>query len=142
MKKLLTVFIALSFSVNSFATECSAPVKLIEENSPAPCRGYLFSPDKELEVRVKVLDYSLLKRNLEDLNKIVDKLNKKEIEYNELLELERKKSDLWKTRAEDITLKYVTLEDNKYRRDYMFILMGIGLTVLAGWTVGQVSSGR
>lgn len=142
MKKLLALIIALSLPINSFAAECQVPVKLLEEGSPAPCRGYLFSPEKELDVRIKVKDYSLLKQENEVLNQMIERLNKKNSESEKIIDLEIQKTELWKTRAEDITLKYVSVEENRGKRDFMFILMGVGLTVLAGWAVGQAAPGR
>lgn len=142
MKKLLALFIALSLPINSFATECQSPVKLLEEGSPAQCRGYLFSPEKELEVRMKIKDYSLLKEENDNLNQIINRLEKKNQESDKILDLELQKVELWKTRAEDITSKYVSVEENKGKRDFMFVLMGVGLTVLSAWAMGQVSPGR
>lgn len=142
MKQLLVILLALSITINSFATECTIPVKLLEEGSQAPCRGYLFSVDKELQVRIMTRDYSLLKDEITSLNTIVDRLQKKDSISNDILQLEMQKTELWKTRAEDITGKYVAVEENRGRRDFLFVLMGIGLTVLAGWSLGQVSPGR
>lgn len=142
MKKLLALIIALTMPINSFAAECSVPVKFLEEGSPAPCRGYLFSQEKELQVRIMAKDYSLIKDELDSLNKMVEKLQKRDQESEKILNLEMQKTELWKVRAEDITVKYVSVEENRGKRDLMFILMGVGLTVLAGWAVGQASPGR
>jgi hypothetical protein len=139
MRRLLALIIALSLPINSFATECSTPVKLLEEGSPTPCRGYLFSLDKELEVRLKVKDYNLLKQENEQLNQIIDRLNKKSFEYETILNLESQKKELWKTRAENITLKYTAQEEDRTKRDLAFVLAGIVLTVLAGWSIGQAA---
>jgi hypothetical protein len=142
VKKLLALIIALTMPINSFAAECSVPVKFLEEGSPAPCRGYLFSQEKELQVRIMAKDYSLIKDELDSLNKMVEKLQKRDQESEKILNLEMQKTELWKVRAEDITVKYVSVEENRGKRDLMFILMGVGLTVLAGWAVGQASPGR
>ena len=142
MRKLVAFILASSLSLNCFATECTSPVRLLEEGTSAQCRGYLFSPDKELEVRMMKQDYAIVKQEKDTLIQMVDRLNKKEADSEAILNLESQKTELWKTRAEDITLKYVSVEENRGRRDFLFILMGIGLTVLAGWTVGQVAPGR
>jgi hypothetical protein len=142
MKKLLALIIALSLPMNSYAAECSAPVRLLEEGSPAQCRGYLFSPEKELQVRMMTKDYDLLQKEVTSLNGIVERLQKKDQESDKILELEAQKTELWKARAEDITLKYVSVEENRGKRDFLFILMGVGLTVLSAWAVGQAAPGR
>jgi hypothetical protein len=84
-------------------------------------------------------EFDLQKSELDNLNQTITRYKKKDDEFNKILELESQKTQLWKTRAEDITLKYVTVEESRTKRDFGFILMGIGLTVLAGWTVGQAS---
>lgn len=141
MKNIMAFLVSLSLAINCFATECSVPVKALEEGSPAPCKGFLFSPAKELEVRLMKKDYELYKLEVETTNAIIDRYMKKEYEFEKVIELEAKKADLWKTRAEDITLKYVSLEENRGRRDFMFILAGVGLTVLSAWAIGQAAQG-
>lgn len=138
MKKLLAILITLSMPLNSFA-DCPKPVTSLEEGAKAPCTGYLFTPEKELEVRLMKKESDLLKAETENLNLMVDKYEKKEVEYTKIIDLQIDKTELWKTKAEDITLKYVAVEENRTKRDFGFILMGIGLTVLAGWSMGQAS---
>lgn len=138
MKTLMALLLVLSMPLNSFA-ECTVPVKLLEEGATAPCRGFLFTPEKELQVRMLKKEYDLLGAETQNLNLMVDKYKKKDIEFNKIIELESQKTELWKTRAEDVTLKYVTVEESRTKRDFVFILMGMGLTVLGAWAAGQVS---
>lgn len=141
MKKIMALLVSLSLAVNCLATECSVPVKSLEEGNISPCKGFLFSPTKELEVRLMKKDYELYKLEVETTNAIIDRYKKKEYEFEKVIELESQKTDLWKTRAEDITLKYVSLEENRGKRDFMFILAGVGLTVLSAWAMGQAAQG-
>ncbi len=141
MKKLLIIALCFAMTINSFATECLTPVKLLEENNPAPCRGYLFSPERELETRIKIKNNSFLEEELQTTNSIIRKLKIKESESDVILKLEQEKTELWKIRAETITLKYTSVEENRERRDFAFILMGIGLTVLAGYAIGAAAHG-
>lgn len=137
----MALLVSLSLAVNCLATECSVPVKSLEEGNISPCKGFLFSPTKELEVRLMKKDYELYKLEVETTNAIIDRYKKKEYEFEKVIELESQKTDLWKTRAEDITLKYVSLEENRGKRDFMFILAGVGLTVLSAWAMGQAAQG-
>lgn len=141
MSKIKAILLSLILCSNSLATECLVPVKTLEEGNISPCKGFLFSPVKELEVRLMKKDYELYKLELETTNAIIDRYKKKEYEFEKVIELESKKADLWKTRAEDITLKYITLEDTRGKRDLMFVLAGVGLTVLAGYAIGQAAQG-
>jgi len=139
MKKLLAILISLSLPLSSFAAECIAPVKLVEEGAPAQCRGFLFSPEKELEVRLMKKDHDLLVLEVKELDLISDKSKQKDLELKKIIELEEQKTELWKSKAEDITLKYIAVEENRTKRDFGFILMGVGLTVLSAWAVGQAA---
>lgn len=142
MNKFVALLLAVIMPTQAFATECQAPVKLLEEGSPAPCRGYLFSPDKELEIRIKSKEHSLLQEEISYLSKVVDNMKKKESESDKILELEAKKTELWKSRAEDLAIKFTEVRERQDRRDAVFVLLGIGLTVLAGWGLGQAAAGR
>ena len=142
MKNLMALLVSLSLAANCLATECLVPVKSLDEGSPAQCKGFLFSPSNELEVRLMKKDYDLVKLEVETTNAIIDRYKNKDLEFAKIVELETQKSEIWKTRAEDITLKYVSLEDSRGRRDLMFVLAGVGLTVLSAWAVGQVAKGN
>ena len=54
-------------------------------------------------------------------------------------ERERKKVKLWRTTAEEVTLKYVDIEEGRGTRDIVFLGSGVLLTVLAAWSMGQIS---
>lgn len=54
MKTLLAAFLILSTPNLVFAASCPKPVVLLQEGSPAPCTGYLFSPETELEARIAI----------------------------------------------------------------------------------------
>jgi len=140
MRSLMAFLVSLSLAVNCVA-ECTIPVKSIEEGTPAQCKGFLFSPAKELEVRLLLKDRQLLELELNTTNAIIARYKNKDLEFEKIIALESQKTELWKTRAEDITLKYVAVEDKHGSRDFLFILAGIGLTVLAGWSLGQAAQG-
>lgn len=138
MKTLLAIIIALSLPVNTFAAECSQPVTLLQENTPAPCRGYLFTPEKELEVRLLKRESLLDKEELQALQAKALRLSKMNLENEAVLEKKDKQINLWKVRAEESTLKLVNAEEGRQTRDLLFIGAGVLLTVLAGWALGQV----
>jgi hypothetical protein len=50
--------------------DCAQPVTYLQQGNPAVCTGYLFSPEKELEVRTKVTNYD----KMQDLTKQQDEL--------------------------------------------------------------------
>lgn len=137
MYKILAIVLAFAFTSKALA-DCK-PVTPLVTGDPAPCSGYLFTPEKELELRTKNEDYKLLqqqvtiyiqqkelyKQQLEDQSKIADK--------------EAQKAELWRKSAEDSTKKYMEAEQNRTLRDGAFLVSGILLTVLAGWSLGQAA---
>lgn len=138
MKRLIALILAISLPISSFA-ECTKSVTLLPEGASAPCKGFLFTPEKELEVRIMTKEFELLEMETKSLNQIVDKQKKKEVEFNKIIDLEQSKTELWKTRAEDITLKYVTVEEKRTTRDFWMVVLGVALTVGAGYAVGQAA---
>lgn len=57
--------------------ECSKPVTYLTDTTPAPCTGYLFTPEKELEVRTKVLQYDTLDKLVKKQDELIDNLNQR-----------------------------------------------------------------
>jgi hypothetical protein len=137
MKKLLTIILLFSH-INAYSTSCSKNVAYLEEGKTAPCTGYLFSPDQELKVRL-LDDQNLF---LTDQAKFKDKqlqlyINQAKLS-DDLYQKEQQKSVMWRTTAEDATEKLVKADSNRGWRDFAMILVGIGLTCLGAWAVGQV----
>ncbi len=69
MKKIIFA-IFLTWSNLSSATCLS--VTYLQEGTPAPCSGYLFSPEKEQEVRLKIIDYDRLTKLTERQSSLID----------------------------------------------------------------------
>ncbi|MCH6573616.1 MAG: P-II family nitrogen regulator [Bacteroidetes bacterium] len=53
MKSFIAVILSLSLASSAFA-DCSKPVQFLKKGVPAPCEGFLFSKDKEQEVRIAI----------------------------------------------------------------------------------------
>lgn len=82
--KLLLVLILIS--TQAFAI-CTKPVTLLDEGAKTECKGYLFTPEKELEVRIKIANFS----NMEELVKKTEELNViTEARLNNQLDLNQK----------------------------------------------------
>ena len=50
-KNLIAILLSCSLGKEALAASCSQPVYHLLPNQAAPCEGYLFSPDKEKELR-------------------------------------------------------------------------------------------
>lgn len=138
MKKLLCLVLAIMIPFQTFA-ECPKPVTLLEQGASAPCSGFLFSKEKEKEVRLMNEDYSLVKQELEIKNKKIDILMYDRTLSDNIIEKERSKSELWRITAEKSTLELVKVNEDQGNRDLLMILLGVVVTVGAGYAVGQAS---
>jgi len=140
MKSLLvlTLIFSLICPVNSLAS-CTKPVQELQEGQKAPCRGYLFSPTKEQYVRIQVEDNALLKKEIELKDLKVTILYEDMGKSNEIVNKEREKTELWRLRAEDSTKKLIESEDGRGSRDFLMVILGVALTVGAGFAIGQAA---
>ena len=124
--------------VEVYATPCKQSVTLLEEGASAPCRGFLFSPEKANEATrlsedlkfanealgIKDQQIELLKRDVKDVESIVDK--------------ERKIGDLWRVTAEENTLKLIHANESQGKKDALIFGGGFLAAMLAVWAAGQL----
>lgn len=138
LKKLLIIslFLSLNFQVSA---DCLKPVTYLNKGKEAPCDGFLFSREKEKEVRLTAQDYELLKQEIENKDKKIFLILKDLSLTESIIKQEREKSELWRTRAEQSTLALLKKSDSRATRDWWMVLLGVGLTVGAGWALGQVN---
>lgn len=138
MRLLATILVGSLFSTQVQA-QCEKPVTPLQKGEQAPCEGFLFSPEKELQLRKQNEEYKLLMEQTK-LHIQQIELYKLQLETTAtLIEKEQQKAELWRKAAEESTLKLVSSNEHKQSRDLLFILAGVGLTVAAGYAVGQVS---
>ncbi len=143
MKTLISLLLTISLvvPVQAFG-ECNKPVVTLNQGEVAPCKGYLFSPTKEQEVRVLNEDYSLLQQELTLKNKQIDLYKKDMSDVDFMIGKERDKAELWRKAAEDSTKQLVEVKEGQGKRDWLMILAGVALTVGAGYAVGQAANHR
>jgi len=140
MKRFLTLLLVVSLCLPVQAmADCPKPVTLLDEGAPAPCRGFLFTPQKELEVRILNEDNKLLNDEIKFKDLKIDKLGKSLTESDKIIDLEKQKTELWRSKAEDSTKKLIESEDGRGKRDLLFVILGVALTVGAGFAVGAAS---
>jgi len=137
MMRLLITFLIFSLVTPSLTAECLKKVTKIEEGEPAPCSGFLFTPMAEGEVRIRLEEAVLIEEETKVKDRIIKVYKLDVAAIEEIHKKEREKAELWRVRAEDSTLKLVEAESGRGTRDIIFILLGIGLTVGAGFAVGQ-----
>jgi hypothetical protein len=105
MKKILSLLLcfstvaqAQSFESITQATtaKCEKPVTYLLEKQLTPCTGYLFSPEKEYELRVKEQQFDTLKELTVKQGEVLDIMDKRLTNmqnYNSYLSDELQKKD-------------------------------------------------
>lgn len=77
MKKIISLILSIQIYSGYTFAECSKPVTYLQEGTPAICSGYLFTPEKELDVRLKITNYEKLELIIKKQDELVDVLNKR-----------------------------------------------------------------
>jgi len=136
---LLCTLVLFSFNIKPIYADCKQPVTHLLKEEVTPCEGYLFSPEKELEIRIKNEEYKLLMEQTKIYIQRIE-LYKEQVKITEeIAKKEAGKAELWRDRAEDITEKYVKQNNRQGWRDWVFFGAGILTTAIAAWTVSQTT---
>ncbi len=136
MKQLLSLLLTFSLALPAHA-DCSKPVLPLDQGAPAPCKGFLFSPDQEQKVYLLDQNNKLLQQQLDGNKALVNSYSKSLSDFKIVIDDEQRKSELWRKAAEDSTQKLVSVQENTGKRDFLAVLLGVVLTIGAGWAVGQ-----
>lgn len=110
--KLILILSIFASSITN-AGSCKDPVSFLELGNPAPCTGYLFSPEKEKELRFQALELPFYK-NLTTLYKQETDILKQRIEIKD------KQIELYEKRL-----------DNKERSQILWFVLGVVVTGVA-----------
>lgn len=138
LKKLIVIINCFVLFYSPIAyTACQKPVELLNKGNAAPCTGYLFSPDKNKELFKINEEHKIYKQQLEMKDLLINNLYYDIKKHNEAFEKSREQTEVWEKRANETTDKLFKTQESRGTRDFMFILMGVGMTVLAGWAIGQ-----
>ena len=139
--KILKVLVSLSLISNlAFGSSCPQDVTALDKGAQAPCKGFLFSPEKEQEMYLLNEDHKLLVQELDLKNKYIDSYQQSINALQDVIDKERQKSDLWRNQAESSTTKLVTLQEHTWQRDLFFMFLGSLTVVAGGYAVSQVSN--
>jgi len=98
---IVNFILAMLLSLPSFGQECTKAVEFVKAGSTVSCNGYLFSKQKEIEVRFKVKTYDILIEQLkvqDDINNALEKRLVNTQEYNEYLSIrlqQENKTSFW-----------------------------------------------
>ena len=136
MKQLLSLLLTLSLSLPANA-DCSKPVMPLDQGTPAPCKGFLFSPAQEQKMYLLDENSKLMQQQLDNTKALTDSYKKSLSDFQIILKDESDKSELWRKAAEDSTQKLIATKDSTGRRDFMMVVLGVLMTVGAGFAIHQ-----
>lgn len=80
MKIVINILLSLCLALPAYGN-CEKNVTYLEKGKSIPCTGYLFSPEQELKVRLKVKLYDSVLAYSDKQGEINELLNKRLIEY-------------------------------------------------------------
>jgi len=126
------------FAIPALA-ECPKPVQYYDKGQSVNCSGYLFSPEKELQLRLRNEEYKLL---VEQTKLYIQQLEfyKKEVEALEKIsKKQEEKVELWKTSSETNLNKYLELKEKEQQQEYIIFIAGIGTTLLTALSISQLT---
>lgn len=123
----LLLIIAILISHTGFAQ-----VKYIEKGEQAPYTGYLFTPEKEAEVRqsVEALKYF----------KLVDETNTRIIKLkDDELALVRQQTDIWRTQSDALSKELQEQKNSGFWRQTLYFGLGALLTTALAFGVNKAT---
>lgn len=112
------IILSAIFLTNIATAQCP-PVKQIEKGQISECSGYIFSPEKELEVRLKYEQFQTLEQKLltqKEISDILEQRLKNDKDYIALLEANR---------------------DRQFWRETGYFILGAVLTGFIATNVGR-----
>lgn len=114
------ISLILSLIVSSHAA-CDKPVSYLQEGASAPCSGYLFTPEKELEVRFKINTY--------------DKLTELTLKQDEMIEILNKRIDSNQKQIGLYEQKINIQQSNEFYQKVIYFGLGVLTTTIIANTV-------
>lgn len=150
MKKFIILILSLSINCSLQAASkppavkkesiCKNPVTKIEAGEISPCTGYLFSPEKEQEVREKVSENEILKEEIKLKDLKIDYLKENVKLTENIAEKESEKAEKWRQLAEKSTEALQEVSSSSSTNDLIMIGLGVLITIGAGVALEKVSN--
>jgi hypothetical protein len=123
MKRLLSLILLISYTA-------TAQVKFHTKGQPAEYDGFLFTPEKEQEVRYKLMDL--------DYYKSLDSSRIREIDlYKQENKLLEEKLVLYKSTNEELFKRSMDVTNSTFWTGFWYFLLGAGVTTLITYGVNS-----
>lgn len=136
--KICIVGLLLISSSLGYSEECSKNVQELKKGAIAPCSGFLFSPKQEEKVRGIVETSKLQEAELEVLGKEIEIYKYQIDNYKDIVKLQQEESKVWRDSYITLSKEYVSDNSSSQWQNILWMLSGVGITAIAGWTIHQV----
>jgi len=133
--KYLVFFVFLFFS--DVVLSCDKSVTSLGQGDPAPCDGYLFSPEAESKARESQYTLKYTKNRLVSQEKLTDLYKRKYELLITLADKENLKAEVWRKEAERSTTALIKITTTTNYKDWVLFAGGVLTTVAAGYAIGQ-----
>jgi hypothetical protein len=136
MSQIVKIILIFNIAIwNSFAmaSDCQESVTLLDKGTPAPCTGFLFSPDAEAQAASDARDakyYKLINEKLELRHDLM-------LEQNEILD---KRLKLYMDQSHTLATELHKKESRSTWEKVGWFVLGIGVTGLAIYGAGQLNN--
>jgi len=105
-------------------------VKFVRQGEPSPFTGYLFSVEKEKELR-------LLDQKLEFANMKVDLLKKSNELQNEMLTISAQRSEMYKTNSDSLSKQLADHKSDNFWKNTLYFSLGAVLSGVVAYGVSR-----
>ena len=136
MKRLISIILLLAAPF-SYAN-CKLPVTYVKEGQPAECSGYLFTIEKEAEVRLIKDQLDNLQAEMDIRNKQIEIYTKDFKIFGDIQTKQTQEVELFRNAAQDATSKYIASQNDRFIRDLLCFGAGIALILLGSFVVKNV----
>ena len=126
MKRSLAIILSISICFPAYA----ADVKYVKEGEPVPYTGYLFTPEKEKELRLLDDKLSLSEQKI-NLLKSTNELQ------TQLIDNGNKRIEIYQKQVDYLGEKVVSTEDKSFWKSTLYFTLGAVLTGAVAYGLSQ-----
>lgn len=123
--------ILYSMILSQAALACD-PVKYVKKGEVAPCTGYLFTPDKELEVRKTIEELKTSRFIIENNAKLINL-------KDENLSLTNTQLKLWQDQSSMLSKQLVDRENSSFWKSTFYFVLGAAVTTGLAFAVNKAT---
>lgn len=139
LNKYLIICICFNLIVSFSIAKCPKQVQFLDKNERSPCRGYLFSPEKEKVVYHLNEEINALREEMVLKNKIAENYKLDILDLEKIVQKRTDQTQIWENRAIESTEKFYKSQANRGTRDFILFGAGVLSAILIGFGVAKIA---